>query len=472
LLFDLAKKRGIYPRVNEFIDFGLKLMKNDFKTGNLLKIPKCDIFRNMELERGLYVREEYLKLHEITNEFLVDKEDEMRVLIIGSPGIGKSMFAVYLLLWAINQHQNIAYCPLKGKMFYFSWNDNQYECSEEPFSDYEYVAYFDGEESSNGSIFEISNRKHTFLFSSPRKTHFNEFKKVRCGFFCMNPWDRHELKDFVYKTKLKNDELDLKFNLVGGIPRIIFDNSDFDTLKENVFRSIPSNLEILKDLIHAVEGYKIDDKMEHCLFNFFRSEKNNNSLYIMYSSLVVEAVITTRYNIQSVTVIRDLLKTSNSDLQSWRGKNLERILLSGTSTSLVQCKSLEGTKTFDFGPLNAGSAVIQSYSDIRNEKMLYLPLSKTFPCIDGVLVIPDEHLIIYIQSTVSEVHAIKYQPLCDGYNILKGRDVFVHYTHILLFIVSDDIYDTFRVQKYINKDGSIRKRKEEVDIKQYVGKLV
>jgi hypothetical protein len=58
------------------------------------------------------------------------------------------------------------------------------------------------------------------------------------------------------------------------------------------------------------------------------------------------------------------------------------------------------------GPFNAGTKVIEAASEIKNELCLNIPLSKTFPAIDGVLVVPESKNIIYIQCTVSTNHPI------------------------------------------------------------------
>ncbi|KAG7397015.1 hypothetical protein PHYBOEH_001349 [Phytophthora boehmeriae] len=106
--------------------------------------------------------------------------------------------------------------------------------------------------------------------------------------------------------------------------------------------------------------------------------------------------------------------------------------------------------------------------------MLYIPISKNLPAMDGVLVVPSDRLVIYAQSTVSSNHPITPNQLKKVYTDLTSRDpdVFSGYTHILLFIVSDDIYDEFRVQRYRNVDGKNRTKKIGINVMQYVGKII
>lgn len=102
---------------------------------------------------------------------------------------------------------------------------------------------------------------------------------------------------------------------------------------------------------------------------------------------------------------------------------------------------------------------------------MYIPLSKTFPAIDGVLIVPQAGRIIYAQSTVATAQPIKYQRLKNVYQHLTQRREFQGYTRILLVIVLDEIYDAFTVQPYKNADGRNRTARIDIDLTQYVGKI-
>jgi hypothetical protein len=182
-----------------------------------------------------------------------------------------------------------------------------------------------------------------------------------------------------------------------------------------------------------------------------------------------------RYNIESADEIRSLLQTPAANLQSWRGKEIEKFLLQDLAIATFRIKSLEGSDLGEvepLGPFIANSRIIHAASEIRNELMLNIPLSKTFPAIDGVLVVPNARLVIYAQSTVSAAHPIKFSLLKNVYNNLSQRDEFQGYIHILLFIVSNDIFDSFRFQPYKNADGKQdRTARIDIEVKQYVGKV-
>jgi hypothetical protein len=88
---------------------------------------------------------------------------------------------------------------------------------------------------------------------------------------------------------------------------------------------------------------------------------------------------------------------------------MEMILLQDLATGIVSYKSLEDGTVGQFGRLGAPSMYIEAASDIyeTDEPLLYLPLTKTFPAIDAVLVDPTKRLVIYALVTVSTAHPIK-----------------------------------------------------------------
>jgi hypothetical protein len=196
-------------------------------------------------------------------------------------------------------------------------------------------------------------------------------------------------------------------------------------------------------------------------------------LHITFSSPLIETMMVAKYKLQVVEQLRSFLMTPNMDLQSWRGIMMEQILLEEITTKSFCMRALNSTdrKVVDFEPLSAPSTIIESESEITNELKLFLPLSKTFPSIDALLVIPEKRMLIYIQTTVALVHRIKYQYLDRVYEHLISRVEFKEYSHIFLFLVSNDIYDAFEAQRYLNQDGSVRKIKIAMNMSQYVGKI-
>ncbi|KAL7689167.1 hypothetical protein Plhal304r1_c016g0057841 [Plasmopara halstedii] len=107
--------------------------------------------------------------------------------------------------------------------------------------------------------------------------------------------------------------------------------------------------------------------------------------------------------------------------QSWRGNEL----LHELTASKFCMKSLEGNgvgTVTQHGPLNAAFEAIEASFEIRNELMLYISMSNYFPAtIDGVLVIPQDGRIMYVQWTTSKILSIDCQLLKNLYQELAQR---------------------------------------------------
>ncbi|KAG1712988.1 hypothetical protein DVH05_000718 [Phytophthora capsici] len=98
---------------------------------------------------------------------------------------------------------------------------------------------------------------------------------------------------------------------------------------------------------------------------------------------------------------------------------------------------------------------------------------KTFPSIDGVLVVPEEKLVIYLQTTVSLKHSIQHEALKGVIDVLVKKQGFADYTHIFLFLAMADTYDHFKKQRFKTRNNEDRQKNNNfgVVLKQYVGKI-
>lgn len=456
----------------------MKLKEEDFQQGNLISFP--EIFEQ-SFDHGLYVRKEYIDLQSIIKKELESGiTPTKKILIVGSPGIGKSAFGIFLFLMAMKRNKNVVYHISQANfMYYFTWNGTKYEVSLDPKSNHKYEGYFDGMETSN---YPSNFLRLIYLFASPRKDNYNLFKKDRCYKIYMDPWTKHECEIFAEKINYSDDEWFPKFKLVGGKPRYLFSAKyNLDLLVNDVNKCIPRTFEVLQKEINDVESKAFDEKMKHILYCLHRDVTHPSMYFLMYASVIIEADMENSFNIQYVDKLRSLLMTSDQNLQSWRGKTMERVLLRDLMNREFIIRPLEdknNLKEQSYSALNARSTKIQAASAIKTDDLqLYLPVSKTFPAIDGIFIIPSTKQVVYVQCTVSKVHPIKstyliqnYKDLTDDKRASDGNNGynFKSYQHILLFLVSEDIYDNFMFQKY---EGTTGKRGISY-IKQYVGKII
>jgi hypothetical protein len=460
--------RNIQAQLTEWMEIADNLR---FDAANVIIDTPPDLF-GMMCFNGIFIREEYQIVLKIINDAQTKSNKLNKFLILGSPGIGKSVFGILMFLLAIQKRNHAAYKAWNScVIYYFTWNGSMYNVTKSPQDAVTYEGYLDGDEKGEFSIFRCI--KPIYLFASPRGENYNTFKKEGCFIIYMNPWCKEECMKLAAAHDFE-DECSRRFNLIGGKPRYIFSAShEYENFVTNVCQSIPKNTEELSDHIRNVIDDTFYHEMKHILYSIFRSDRMVGESFVAFSSLTVEAMMLAQYNIQKADELRMFLKTSNKDLQTWRGKMMEQFLLLEVATKMFCMRPLEGDGTVQhFGPLLAHSSIIQNEMQISNELKLFIPLSKTFPSIDAVLVIPKNRIIIYLQATVSIHHSIKYQYLDRVYQHLSAHEDFKDYAHAFLFIVPDDAYASFQRQPFLNVDGKARRTRIGINIKQYVGSII
>jgi hypothetical protein len=444
----------------------------NLEKGTVLTVPGTVL--GTEFPNGLYIRQEYWDVYGIIQNALASSQSISQVLVLGSPGIGKSGFGVFLLLLFMTKKKDVAFRPVgKRVLYYFTWSDvDGYEISVIPRAGKSYEGLFDGIE--RDGLFGAPDFRHVYLFASPRTTNYKPFIKEGCFQVVMNPWTKAECQSLADKNHIGDqDEWYHRFNLVGGIPRLVFSTSlgnTFDALVQRVDAAVPRSVDELKYEILVFQQRGFNDHTKHIVYHMHRDERWPSFSYLTYASLAVEALFSARLKIRAANEIQKLLQIPAQFFQSWRGREMDKFLLQDLATCKFRMRSLKGRNAGNikhFGPLNARTEVVRVSSDISNNLALYLPLSKHFPAVD-VLVVPMTLHIIYVQSTASTAHPIQYQRFKKLYEDLAGRGEFQGYTHILLFLVSNDMYGQFTAQPYQNEDGTKRK----IKVKQYVGKII
>jgi len=203
------------PNWSKYLAVAQELSLEESDVGKLVHVPGTIFstdFRN-GVCNGLFIRQEYVDVDDIINKKLssddgsIDNGSIKRVLVVGSPGIGKSVFGVLLFLLAIKQKKNVAYHPLDDdRTYYFTWieDENKHEITDSPCAETNYDGYFDGTESKSALNFNLFNR--VFLFASPRSENYNNFVKQRCFKVYLNPWSKEECRALAESIQFEDDE--------------------------------------------------------------------------------------------------------------------------------------------------------------------------------------------------------------------------------------------------------------------------
>ena len=292
--------------LEELIKVGQNLKDDDIVAGRIITVPK-KVF-GIECPNGLYIRQEYLDVHSLITAAV--ESGDSRVLVIGSPGIGKSTFGLFLFLLAIRDKKDVAYHPVDSQfIFYFSWNKNHYRITNAPLIGKEYNAYYDGNE-YRGAISDPS-WSVVFLFSSPRTRNYNVFVKQSCFTVYMNPWNKTECEKFakIIQWKEQDDKggWKEKFELVGGKPRYLFSDTSLDDLWNLVKQGIPSTIEELEQQVSCHARNVFDDRMKHIAFSLYRDDTSPDISSLKFSSTKVEARMEYRHQVTSSERFKRLL---------------------------------------------------------------------------------------------------------------------------------------------------------------------
>lgn len=129
-------------------------------------------------------------------EKLSSNDSVRRILVVGSPDIGKSVFGIFLLLGLMTEKRDLAYRPMTCPRTYYLSCDtvNAYEMSNTPWQERKHESLFDGND--KGGALDYGYLSHAFLLASLRSKNYNEFVEENCFKVYMNPWTKTEYQDF------------------------------------------------------------------------------------------------------------------------------------------------------------------------------------------------------------------------------------------------------------------------------------
>ncbi|KAE9219267.1 hypothetical protein PF005_g7937 [Phytophthora fragariae] len=271
------------------VELSKDLKPNDLEEGKMLAVP-TQVFGTVFLN-GLYIRQEYWELYRIIQRELASDKNRSRVLVMGSPEIGKSVFGVFLLLLFMTKKKNVAFrAPRERVVYFFTWSDtNGYEISNSPRDKTSYEGFFDGSEREGG--WGGPHFLHVYLFASPNTENYNDFVKEMCFRVIMNPWTKTECQSLADINCIGDqDDWYHKFYLVGGRPRFVFSSETFDDLVRRVKANIPQNQSTLEDTVQLFKHERLRDDMR-IPFLFRRDPDTPSRPFLTYASVAVEAII-------------------------------------------------------------------------------------------------------------------------------------------------------------------------------------
>jgi hypothetical protein len=193
------------------------------------KIPPTDLNR-------LHIRESY---RTIACNIKPGNNGRHKVIVTGTPGIGKSLF-LYYLLWKMVVKEGkrvlMIYHPLniyydgKGGIFEIKRGQFPYNGDVSFWND-SLWCLFDAKGKNEADLHQLSYDFCNFILStSPRREIVNDFKKPPVPqYFYMPPWTKSEMESISSLfPNMTNTEWHERFEILGGIPQYVFE----DTIKQ------------------------------------------------------------------------------------------------------------------------------------------------------------------------------------------------------------------------------------------------
>ena len=450
--------------------------------------------------KDAFIRNEYVEIYDLIRERFAEKIGGT-ALVRGSSGVGKSAFLQYLVARIRNEANNILIVrgdadDSRNRLFlhlstsWFGWKTAAMIPSREKakmiekYCDWTIVDGCDWEPVSNLTVGAASP-------STPWKGFRLDNDLVQ---ICMPPWSLQQLehcRDFIGNEIDKSTLLE-NYKLVGGIARWVFARSE--SVLNNVDSAIQGiNFSVVQQVMATHHATKNDEKeLVHrlILWTIGKDEKGRwmyqigpaNKIHYSLLSDFVAKELSKKAALLSLEKRKILISELKGDgaASAYRGvifeaDAIDRLVRGGTFT-LFKCSSIDrraiqfkvnNTHTKfpfkDLDSLKVGDAVGRIVvPDARNfESIDAFRLSSTSVFHTDASSVPPRHEALLFQMTVGESHPTKYNGVKTIMEKIRKELNSEDSSCAVVFVVPDDVQPFYTSpQAVINKDGTVRKRRE------------
>jgi broad-specificity NMP kinase len=466
-------------------DFWTRLKLVEVKEDSkFIDVSPAYIFGDPDLRSIFFIRDDYKHLYSLLISYTKQEPPRYHYFTIkGSPGVGKSTFAAFLM-YCHHTIGPIVYQPRGSKQHVFVYGKDSVE--RVVTSDFKLEPLYlnpnclyivDGHIPSYGGHV----RCITVLITSPNKSLISEFSKAGAVSLVMPTWSYEEIEECqqVAFSQLTREEVKESFFKWGGNPRYVLQFAKETSHQIELEQALEStDLKKLQDSIGAADRREdISDRLVHMVVldapdDYIHYSIRFASNYI--GEKVVEALL--RKNEEELI---EFLSASDGkgDVGSLRGILFEpfvhRLLAAGGS---FEIRSLDG------GPATAAAVsadvltlphlnrtMIGKLDDIRSliPADYGVPNSRSFAAIDS-LCSPN----LLFQSTISLHHPISMSGIEKVVNCLDDENKQPEYR--LYFAVPETIFSDYKLQDYHTKERKVAVKLNNAvrKVKQYALKIV
>ena len=408
-------------------------------------------------------------------EQIINKPDNY--LIIGTPGIGKSMF-VYYAMWKLLQvypSTTIAWWPngLQSVILLASDGTTSH-CRPENLQEILPQGSF---------VFIDSNkppsywRSRTILVTSPNSSHiFKEFKeKTNCQVRYMPVWSGDEVFKYCQVATLgctkdgTTDELsgDIGelFKKVGGIPRILFSKVDLQTQTNELTLAIDQYC-----TEHKIGGPLFDSNREvfHLIVHYYPAPDYKSYTFVFASNWVFQQVSSEFFALgqsELVNLIKNCREPETGTLIGLLFEYYSHRQLSCGGEYIVRClsDSADGNQETMTIPKRVDLFSFDGVEKLKLESGYYKPKQKNFAAVDSIYVDTVKKVVNFFQITKAASHKINGEGMLKLVNTFNSLKSGVRLTYRLYFVLPSFIYEEyykrpqrFEWSKKINTDENLK----------------
>jgi hypothetical protein len=466
----------------------------DLQSLELLSAPDGTLFPIVGTQ-DLYVREGYKRLlQDITTTFTDSPQTERsnRIVITGTPGIGKSAFLPYFVVRVLagsdDDKPPIVVFHTKDSETCYAYGGTSVVCTGQitefgPLLDLPETWYL--VDSSDKPVLGPSK---TIISASPNTlVKYKEVMKEVVWTYYLAPWELQELEKcrtnvraFSVMTLSLMKKL---YDKIGGVPRYVLQKPT-----DSLFLH-PTRLDLAENqaccrIEEAIANVDNPTKYIECLT---KAEEHLDISGRIFHRWPTDEHRNFEYRWASPDIQKKMY--DRLDLQSWR-KVVESAVRNDAPgvdyEAFVAHIFRKGGRTFETRELGTTShgklafpekPTVTTYRTVADlstlpdhDKTLYLPASSNFPCIDAALG-PNK----LFQMTMSDKHPIKQAEFEKIINSIHpptststGTD-----TLELYFVVPDDKFDDYQVQGYHTQEKNVSKKVPKVvqDVRQFALKF-
>ena len=376
-----------------------------------------------------------------------------RTTILGTPGIGKTLFSAYLL-WHLAQHrQTVVYQPFiddKEKVRFLL--EPTGACTVGTNMDFSTFL----QDPDTWYLLDASRpmeyiAARTILVTSPRKSIFHSWsKQVQAAERYMPVWTNDEIvrccKTFGSLLPVTLTRAQTRFKRVGGSARLIFSTYTDSELRTKMEHAISSAN--LTSIIKAVSGDPSGDPIADQLIHIQPSADYIAFQYVFPSASLGQELSETFARTMRQDVIRFVQASDNVGIYgSLRGTLFEGLAHNTLSSGAACAFRPAGTPWNGTSTLSLGPCRVVTYKELSQVNLTpgeyYRPLSLTQAAVDSIA------YPYFFQFTVGERHdiiAARFKEIVSSVNYQGVPE--------LVFVVPRSMFDHFKVQNFVGVNGT------------------